>query len=619
MKIYFDKRLKDPTYYGQQGFRNGKKVTSKNVKIFGKHSELLKITDDPEAYVREEIRKWNEQYRGGKVNLALPVDFSERVPRTDHPVSSSTWLNIGYFFIQDLMKDLQLKDFFSKKTSDRKMTFDCYTIHRFLTYARILDPLSKYSTWNKLDTYYEQPDFDYQHILRFMDLLEEHYDDYLAWLFQQSNNIVKRDTSVLYYDCTNFYFESEQPDEDVVDEVTGEIIKGMRQYGLSKEHRPNPIVEMGLFMDSRGIPITMCLHPGNTSEQLTAIPLEKEVLKMLPNARFIYCADVGLGSYNIRKFNSMGGRAFIVTQSIKKMSNTLKEAVFNDYDYKLLSDHTSVSISKMKNFDRFDLKNRDLYNDTAYKVIEADQLLDVGIYEDVTLKNGRTVQRKAKGILKQRIIITFSRKIMEYQRAVRKRQVDRARRLLKFNDPEEIKKEPNDIKRFLKRTSKTKTGENAVVEYTLDEEKIAEEEKYDGYYAIATNLQDPADDILKISDKRYQIEDCFRIMKTNFEGRPVNHRLTERIRAHFLICYTALLFYRLMEAKLDDQNTHVTTTDLLITLKNMNVANIRDMEYMALYNGSKTLDALIRLTLLPLDRLHYKPKELNKMIKNLLR
>lgn len=619
MKIYFDKRLKDPTYYGQQGFRNGKKVTSKNVKIFGKHSELLKITDDPEAYVREEIRKWNEQYRGGKVNLALPVDFSERVPRTDHPVSSSNWLNIGYFFIQDLMKDLQLKDFFSKKTSDRKMTFDCYTIHRFLTYARILDPLSKYSTWNKLDTYYEQPDFDYQHILRFMDLLEEHYDDYLAWLFQQSNNIVKRDTSVLYYDCTNFYFESEQPDEDVMDEVTGEIIKGMRQYGLSKEHRPNPIVEMGLFMDSRGIPITMCLHPGNTSEQLTAIPLEKEVLKMLPNARFIYCADVGLGSYNIRKFNSMGGRAFIVTQSIKKMSNTLKEAVFNDYDYKLLSDHTSVSISKMKNFDRFDLKNRDLYNDTAYKVIEADQLLDVGIYEDVTLKNGRTVQRKAKGILKQRIIITFSRKIMEYQRAVRKRQVDRARRLLKFNDPEEIKKEPNDIKRFLKRTSKTKTGENAVVEYTLDEEKIAEEEKYDGYYAIATNLQDPADDILKISGKRYQIEDCFRIMKTNFEGRPVNHRLTERIRAHFLICYTALLFYRLMEAKLDDQNTHVTTTDLLITLKNMNVANIRDMEYMALYNGSKTLDALIRLTLLPLDRLHYKPKELNKMIKNLLR
>lgn len=619
MKIYFDKRLKDPTYYGQQGFRNGKKVTSKNVKIFGKHSELLKITDDPEAYVREEIRKWNEQYRIGKVNLALSVDFNERVPRTDNSASSSAWLNIGYFFLQDLMKELQLKDFFSEKTSNRRMTFDCYTIHRFLTYARILDPLSKYSTWNKLDTYYEQPVFDYQHILRFMDLLEENYDDYLAWLFNQSNNITKRDTSVLYYDCTNFYFESEQPDEDVVDEVTGEVMKGMRQYGFSKEHRPNPIVEMGLFMDSRGLPITMCLHPGNTSEQLTAIPLEKEVLKMLPDARFIYCADSGLGSYNIRKFNSMGGRAFIVTQSIKKMSDTLKKAVFNDYDYRLLSNHASVSISKMKSFDRFDKKSLDLYNDTAYKVIEADRLLDVGIYEDVTLKNGRTVQRKAKGILKQRIIITFSRKVMEYQRAVRKRQIERARRLLKLNNPEEIKKGPNDIKRFLKRTAKTKIGEKVIVEYTLDEGKIAEEEKYDGYYAIATNLQDPASDILKISGQRYQIEDCFRIMKTNFEGRPVNHRLKERIRAHFLICYTALLVYRLLEAKLDDQNTHVTTTDLITTLKNMNVANIHDMEYMALYNGSKALDALIRLTLLPLDRLHYKPKELNKMIKNFLK
>ena len=367
MKLYFDKRLKDPTYYGQQGFRNGKKVTSKNLINFGKHSELLKITDNPEAYVREEIRKWNEEYRSGRVAYTLSADFNQRVPHTDNPASSSTWLNIGYFFLQNLMKGLRLKDFFRRKTEGRKITFDCYTISRFLTYARILDPLSKYATWHKIDTYYEQPEFDYQHILRFMDLLEENYDDYLAWLFKQSNTIVKRDTSVLYYDCSNFYFEAEQPDEDVVDEVTGEILKGMRQYGVSKEHRPNPIVEMGLFMDSRGIPITMCLHPGNTSEQLTAIPLEKEVMKMLPDAKFIYCADAGLGSYNIRKFNSMGGRAFIVTQSIKKMSDVLKQSVFNDYDYRLLSNDKPVTIAGMKSFDRFEEENLKLYNDFAFR------------------------------------------------------------------------------------------------------------------------------------------------------------------------------------------------------------------------------------------------------------
>lgn len=619
MKLFYNKNSKDPIYYAQMGIRNGKKVTTKNIKRFGKHSELLKITDDPLAYVKEEIRKMNEEYRVGRVEHTISADYNERVERTDDTASASTGLNIGYFFLQRLMSDLRFKDFFNEKTACRKMTFDCYTIHRFLIYTRIMEPLSKYATIGKLDTYYEKPSFDYQHILRFMDLLGEHYNDYLAWLYQHSNTIVKRDPSVLYYDCTNFYFECEQADDEIVDEVTGEVVTGLRQYGISKEHRPNPIVEMGLFMDSRGIPITMCLHPGNTGEQLTAIPLEEEVLKMIPDAKFIYCADAGLGSYNIRKFNSMGGRAFIVTQSIKKLSDTLKEAVFNDYDYRLLSDNTPVTIERMKSFDRHDPDNLALYKDSAYKVITADKALDLGLYEDVTLKNGRTVKRKAKGMLKQRIVITFSRKMMEYQRAVRNRQIERAKNLLARKDPEEIKKGPNDVKRFMKRITKTKYGEKAVVEYILDEGRIAEEEKYDGYYAVATNLADPAKDILAVSQKRYQIEDCFRIMKTNLDGRPVNHRLPERIKSHFLLCYTALLVYRLLEVKLDAQETHVTPNDLITTLKNMNVANVHDIDYIALYKGSKALDALTQLTMLPLDRCHYRPKDLNRMIKNFLK
>lgn len=619
MKLYYDKRLADPTYYAQLGIRNGKKTTTRNVKNFGKHSALLQITDDPLTYVKEEIRKMNEEYRVGKVTYDLTADFNEKVKHTDAEVSASTWMNIGYFFLQDIMKNLHLKEFFRRITADRRNAYDCFTISRFLTYARILDPSSKHSTWNSLSSYYEKPDFDYQHILRFMDILAEHYDDYLTWLYKNSNSVVKRDTSVLYYDCTNFFFESEQPDEDIIDEVTGEILTGLRKFGMSKEHRPNPIVEMGLFMDNRGIPITMCLHSGNTNEQTTAIPLEKEVLKMLDGARFIYCADAGLGSYNIRKFNSMGGRSFIVTQSIKKLSDTLKQAVFNDFDYRLLSDGTPVTISAMKEFDRYQKENMGLYNDFAYKVINADKAVDLGLYEEKILKDGRIKYVKSTGMLKQRVIITFSRKMMEYQKTIRTRQVERAKKLLEMKDPEEIKKGPNDVKRFMKRVTSTKSGEKAKVEYVLDEEKIAEEEKYDGYYAVATNLEDPAKDILSISHKRYQIEECFRIMKTNFSGRPVNHRLPNRIKAHFLICYTALLIYRLMEAKLDDQGTHVTPENLITTLKNMNVANIHDVEYMALYDGSKALDALVRLTSLNLDNLHYRPKELNATIKKILK
>lgn len=619
MKLFYNKNSKDPIYYAQLGIRNGKKVTTKNIKRFGKHSELLKITDDPLAYVKEEIRKMNEEYRVGKVEHTISANYNEKVEKTDDEASASTSLNIGYFFLQELMSGLRLKDFFKEKTAGRKMTFDCYTVYRFLIYTRIIEPLSKYATLDKLENYYENPDFSYQHILRFMDLLEEHFNEYLAWLYHQSDTIIKRDSSVLYYDCTNFYFECEQADDEIVDEVTGEVMTGLRQYGVSKEHRPNPIVEMGLFMDKRGIPITMCLHPGNTNEQQTAVPLEKEVLNMLPDAKFIYCADAGLGSYNIRKFNSLGGRAFIVTQSVKKLSDTLKKAVFNDYDYKLLSNDTPVTIESMKNFDRHDPDNLALYKDSAYKVITADKVLDLGLYEDVTLKNGRTVQRKAKGVLEQRIIITFSRKMLEYQRTVRNRQIERAKSILSRKDPEEIKKGPNDVKRFMKRITKTKSGEKAIVEYVLDESKIAEEEKYDGYYAVATNLTDPVKDILAVSQKRYQIEDCFRIMKTNFNGRPVNHRLPKRIRAHFLICYTALLVYRLLEARLDDQGTHITSNNLITTLKNMNVANVHDIEYMALYKGSKTLDALTQLTMLPLDRCHYRPKDLNRIIKKFLK
>ena len=618
MKLFYDKKAKDPTYYAQQGIRNGEKTTTRNVRNFGKHSELLKVTDDPLSYVKREIEKMNEEYRVGRVTYDYKVDFNERVERTDDEASASKELNIGYFYLQDIMRHLKLKDFFSEKTANRKITFDCSTILRFLTYARILKPASKYSTWEDLETYYEKPEFEYHHILRFMDVLHDYYDEYLKWLYKNSGSVCKRDSSVLYYDCTNFYFECEKEDDIVIDEVTGEIMSGLRKYGVSKEHRPNPIVEMGLFMDKNGIPISMCLHPGNTSEQLTAIPLEKEILQMTDGAKFIYCADAGLGSYNIRKFNSMGGRAFIVTQSIKKLSDVLKTAVFNDFEYKLLSNDRKVSVEQLKTMDKNDEGNLPFYNDFAYKILNADKALDLGLYEEQIQPNGKVRKVKATGLLKQKVIVTFSRKVMEYQRAVRNRQIERAKAMLKRQDPEEIKKGPNDVRRFMKRVTKTKTGESVSVSYVLDEKKIAEEEKYDGYYAVATNLEDPAKDILAVVHDRYKIEDCFRILKTDFSGRPVFHWTPNRIRSHFLICYTALLVYRLMENKLKEQGTPVTTANLIKTLRNMNVVNIHDIEYMAIYKGSKALDALIRLSDLGLDRVHYRPKDLNKKIRKIL-
>lgn len=609
MKLYYDKRLKDPTYYIQQGFRNGKKTTTKNIKRLGKHSELLLITDNPLEYAKNEVKKMNEEYRSGRFEFIVTMDFNERIPSTDSPCSNSTSLNIGYLYLKDIYAKLNLSDFFKSVSSDRKITYDCNKICQFLTYARILDPASKYGTYDKLDTYYEKPQVEYQHMIRFLDILDRNSDKYLKHLFDNSENIVKRDTSVMYYDCTNYFFETEKPDEEIVDEVTGEIILGLRQFGISKENKTSPIVEMGLIMDSRGIPISMCIHPGNTNEQLTAVPLEKEVIKMTGNKKFIYCADAGLGSYNIRKFNDMGGRAYIVTQSVKKLGQEIKDIVFNDSNYRLLSNDDAITLKEMRTFDKKDANNLSLYNDFAYKVIPANTPMDTGLYEEKVYKNGRTKKVKTKGTLHQYIIVTFSRKMMEYQRTIRERQLERAKKLLRLKDPEKIKKGPNDIRRFLKNTS------SDTANYVLDMGKIYEEEKYDGFYAVATNLDDSAKDILAVAQNRYKIEDCFRIMKTNFDARPVFLRKPERIRAHFLICYTALLIYRLMECKLDDNLTHVTTSNLIKTLRNMNVVNMDDMYYKSIYSGSQALDALERCFELQLNRKYYRPSDLNKIVK----
>ena len=618
MKLNYDKKSKDPTYFIQMGIRNGKKTTTKNVARIGKHSELLRITDDPLAYAKEQVKKYNEEYNEKKkVSLDLKIDFAQKLKASNDIESRSSNSNIGYFFLQQIYHDLKIKSFFDKITADTKIKFDPNLVNRFLTVARIISPDSKLGTSQNLDYFYEKPEFDYVHILRTMDILADHYDEYITHLFKKSCDVIKRDTSVCFYDCSNYYFEIEDNDEDYVDEVTGEIIKGLRKYGISKEHRPNPIVEMGLFMDRDGIPLSMCITSGSDNEQTTAIPLEKKLTEMFNGKKFIYCADAGLGSLNIRNFNSMGGRAFIVTQSIKKLSDVMKKAVFSDIDYQLLSDNSSITLKQMKSFDKTDEKNLRLYNDKAYKIIQADKAFDCGLYEEKICKNGVKRKVKSKTVIPQKIIITFSRKMMEYQRYIRNRQIERAKKILKNLDPDTYKKGPNDVTRFIKRKSKTTSGEEVTELYEIDQSVIEEEEKYDGFYAIATNLDDPAKDIIEISSNRYKIEDCFRVLKTNLSARPVFHQKRERIISHFLICYTALLIYRILEKKLNTNNTHFTTENIIETLRNMNVANIEDMCYMSTYTCSQVVTELNAVINLGLDKKYYQPKDLNKKIKEI--
>ena len=633
IKLTITQSKSDKYYYAQMSVRNGKKVSSETIERIGKHSELLKVTDDPEAYAKARVEQLDHEYQNAKAPLNFTVDFSKKIDESDAIVSKSTALNTGYFFLQQIMSKLVLRKYFAQLAADSKIQYDPYTVFRFLTYDRILFPRSKLQTWEHLDNYYEKPEFGYHDILRFMDILANDFDGFISYLFEQSNNLVTRDLSVCYYDCTNFYFEIEKEDEEYIDEVTGEIIRGLREYGFSKEHRPNPIVQMGLFMDGDGIPLSMCLHSGSTNEQLTAVPAEKKIVEMFKGKKFIYCADAGLGSFDIRKYNSFGDRSFIITQSIKKLSEQMQDAVFDNSDYNLLSNNRSVTIDYMKSFDRKAEENRYLYNDKAYKVIVADHSIVLnGFYDEKQLENGNTKQVKAKATIPQSLIITFSRKQFEYQRAVRNRQIERAKKLLaEAKDPEEVKKGPNDIRRFIRR-KKTKVEEKMTVQdlYEINDERILNEEKYDGFYAIATNLKvldsnlcpirPEVLNVLSIMANRNKIEDDFRIMKTNFDARPVRHRLPPRIQAHFMICYAALLVHRLMEKLMDDScSDHFTINDIAETLRNINVAPTDTKFFTALYTDSKTLSALQQITDIYLQSKFYRPKDLDMIIKKLVK
>lgn len=611
MKLYYDKRAKDPIYYVQQGFRIGKKTSTKNISKIGKHSELLKEHEDPLAYAKACVEEMNKT--GVIKRIETVIELNKKIEDTNDIVSKVSYKNIGYIIFQKLYKELGLNEFFNNLNKDYKATYNFNDINRFLTFARILDPSSKLKTVNNKGYYYEEPDFDYQHVERFLDVLYENYDNYLEKLYEGSNKIIKRDTSVCYFDCTNYYSEIECEDEDYLDEVTGEIVKGLRKYGPSKEHRPNPIVQMGLFMDKDGIPLTMSITPGNDNETKCAIPLENKLIKQLKDKKLIYCADAGLSSYEIRKFNSFNNKAFIVTQSIKKLSTKLQEAVFNDYDYRLLSNNEKISLNKLQTMDKTDKNNLSLYQDKAYKVINADTLLDVGLYEDKVLANGKVKKTKSKATLKQKIIITYSRKIAEYQKYIRNNQIERARYLVDTNSVTYLRKGPNDITRFIKKKGKTKD------EFIIDDEVIRNEEKYDGFYALATNLDDDAKDIISVNSYRYKIEDCFRIMKTNFASRPFYHRKKEHIIAHFLICYTSLLIYRLLEVSLDKKDNHFTTNQIIDTIKNLQVKPFNSMIIETLYKNSKVLKAIEDLYNLGLSDRYYLSNEFDKKFKNLLK
>ena len=546
MRVVTSKSKNAESFYISKGYVNDKGVsTSVIVRKLGTLKELLPehgpTRDDVMAWAREQARIETLKYKQEKEEKQIKLTFHADRLLDYH---KQTFFRGGYLFLQSIYYQMQMNKICRKLKQRYKFKYDINAILSDLIYARILDPCSKRSSYKAASEFLEKPSYELHDVYRALDVLGAECDLIQAEVYKNSHFMGKRNDKILYYDCSNYYFEIEQED-------------GSKKYGKSKEHRPNPIIQMGLFMDGDGIPLAFSLFPGNANEQTSLKPLEKKVLGDFGCQKFIYCSDAGLGSESIREYNHMGERAYIVTQSIKKLKKEEKEWALSPQGFKRVSDDKPVDITKLPEDDK-------------------------GLYykdEPYTTKK-----------LHQRLIITYSPKYALYQKSIRDKQVERAQKMLDSGNAKKNRKNPNDPARFIGKMAVTKDGEAADIKQYLDEDKIAEEAQYDGLYAVCTDLlDDEVDDILKVSEGRWKIEECFRIMKTDFTARPVYLRDENRIKAHFLICFLGLTVYRYLEKKLD---LKYTCEELLDTLKAMNFAGIQEQGFIPLYRRESITDAL---------------------------
>lgn len=550
MKVNTSKSKNAESFYIKQSYidANGKS-TSRTIRKLGTLKELLvehgPTREDVMAWAKEQARIETERYEQEKANHCLPVVFH---PNRKIPHGERRKFQGGYLFLQSVYYELGLNRICRKIRDKHHYAYDLNAILSDLIYTRVLEPGSKRSSFETAKDFLEAPSYQLHDIYRALSVLSQECDLIQSEVYKNSKAILKRNDRILYYDCTNYYFEIEQEDGD-------------KKYGKSKEHRPNPIIQMGLFTDGDGIPLAFSLFPGNQNEQRSLKPLEKKVIQEFGCEKFIFCSDAGLASEDNRLYNHTSRRSYIVTQSIKKLPEEYKEAALNRSGFRRLSDHKYADLSALTDKDQDEL-----------------------FYKEEPFSSKK---------MEQRLIITYSPKYAAYQKKIREQQVERAKAMLSSGKYRKSRKNPNDPARFIDKTAVTDDGEVAKILYTLDEEKIDQEALYDGLYAVCTDLfDDDPKDILKISESRWQIESCFRIMKTDFSARPVYVQREDRIRAHFLICFLSLLIYRILEKKLNKQ---YTCEELLDVLKTYEFASIQGQGFMPIYESTKLTDELHRI------------------------
>ena len=553
MRLGTSKSKNSTSLYVIKSTYENKKHSTRIVEKLGTYDELLQKLngEDPVEWAKKYIEELNKKEKEEKREVLVKYSPSKLINKGEQRS-----FNGGYLFLQKIYHELGLHKICMEISQKYKFDFDINSILSRLIYGRIIFPSSKLATYELSKKFIEQPNFDLHQIYRALEVLAKETDFIQSSLYENSLKISKRNTGVLFYDCTNYFFEIEQGD-------------GKKQYGPSKEHRPNPIIQMGLFMDGDGIPLAFSISRGNMNEQLTLKPLEKKIISDFELSKFIVCTDAGLASEDNRKFNDKDGRAFITTQSCKKLKKHLRQWALAPDGWKLPESEKTYDISKL------------------------DEMIDNATPEDKAKIRAKVFFKERwinENGFEQRLIVTYSIKYRDYQRKIRNSQIERAQKVIDTK-PTKIKKcNANDYKRFIHKTSYTPDGEVAEKEiYSIDSTLIEKEEAFDGFYGVCTNLEDAVSEIIKVNHRRWEIEECFRIMKSEFKARPVYLSNDDRIEAHFTTCFISLIIYRLLEKRLNEK---FTCHEIISELRDMNFKGIKGEGYEPLYTRTDFTDAL---------------------------
>lgn len=559
------------------------KSTSKVVERLGTLEEVSQRSNgqDPMEWAKEYVARLTAEEKEQR-RVICPRLHPDVLIKKDELQSVSC----GYLFLQQIYYKLGIDRICAKLSKQHKFKYDFNAVMELLAYGRIISPASKRATYLKADSHLSSFDASLQHVYRGLDIIADGFDYIQKRLFKNSLNLVKRDTTVLYYDCTNYFFETEQADPVHVEKKedgTETKTVGLRQYGASKEHRPNPIVQMGMFIDKTGFPIAMCINPGSTNEQVTLIPTEKKIIEDMGVEKIVVCTDGGLSSEDNRSFNSTAERSFITVQSLKKLNKTYTEWALSPKGWKLIPRTESERAKAIKNRYRCD----DCEHELEFDLSEEDT---AKYYADRTFYRERWILNEKTGF-SQRLIVTFSYKYRDYLQALRARQIERDEKIAAKGGIN--KKRTNAPGRYVTETFATKDGEVATFKVAaLNLEAIADDEKYDGFYGICTDLNNPVNEIIELNHNRWESEDCFRVLKTDFKARPAFVWTDNHIKAHFMICFVALLIFRILECKLGYK---YTAPEIISQLREMTLNIIPGEGYRPNYTRTDLTDALHEL------------------------